>query len=533
MRSASVRRLFVALVAVTALYRFSLLGHGATAFVDETFYFTSVKALESLATGDLRGAVADIAQSRGRNGAAILQLPVAALQAIPAHFGEPASNLRSLLIPTSVNVAVTLLSLYFVFSIGVILCGNEAAALVAAVVYASLVNSNIYVRHVLPYDLALCTALLALWLSLTRPRAPGLPIWTGALTGLALTIYTGYYLLCGVLGVTILWQAWTSGTRKDALRFAAIFAASSAAVLIATELLFRLGGLSYLGSLRDVHRDIVFTSYDDGWGFLPAYLLDVERLSGVVLVAGAVAYACRLALLIRQGALRPIDRLMLPMLVAWAAQSSHLNAIPLFGRMIHPWMPVMAWMLADSLAAVGRAQARAFACASVVGMALMSWAFAASEYWPLKYPPDVLYEKGIDTAQLSRDQMLCELYPGTSYASPAPLNRTTRAPYADDRDYILLNFCQALPAVTRPRTTSTIPAGATLLFDGPHWMTYPAYAYEGLIKVDRDAIRKDGYRLEVFRAPAQMRSDQGAPLRSRSAAIGGAARPSTPPDHAN
>jgi len=115
----------------------------------------------------------------------------------------------------------------------------------------------------------------------------------------------------------------------------------------------------------------------------------------------------------------------------------------------------------------------------------------------------VLYEKGIDTGRLSRDHMLCELYPGSSYASPAPRHRGTRAPYTDDSDYILVNFCQALPAVTRPKVPATIPAGAALLFDGPHWMTYPAYAYEGLSKVDRDAIARDDYRLEVFRAPAR------------------------------
>jgi|SRR5712672_2208733 len=60
------RRLFLVLVILTAAYRFSLLGRGAQAFVDETLYFTSVKAL--------------------------LQPPVVALQAIPAHYGVPASK---------------------------------------------------------------------------------------------------------------------------------------------------------------------------------------------------------------------------------------------------------------------------------------------------------------------------------------------------------------------------------------------------------------------------------------------------------
>src|SRR5438132_7471961 len=156
------RRLFAVLLILTAIYRFSLLGRGALAFVDETFYFTSVKALQSLSAGDVRGAISDISMSRGRNGAAIIQMPVAALQAIPAHFGVPASNLRSLLIPTACNVIVSLLSLYFVFRLGVILSGNDVAALAAATLCAFLINTNIYLRHLLPYDWALGAGLLAL-----------------------------------------------------------------------------------------------------------------------------------------------------------------------------------------------------------------------------------------------------------------------------------------------------------------------------------------------------------------------------------
>ena len=498
------RRLFAVLLILTAIYRFSLLGHGALAFVDETFYFTSVKALQSLSAGDVRGAIADIAMSRGRNGAAIVEMPVAALQAIPARFGVPASNLRSLLIPTTCNVLVTLLSLFLVFRIGMILSGDELAALAGAAAYAFLVNSNVYVRHVLPYDWALSAGLLALWLSLTRPRTNGLAVVTGALTGVVLTIYTGYYPLCGVLGVAILWDTWANATsRRDAVRFAILFALSSAAVVLAMELLFRAGGLSYIDSLRGVRRDIVFTSYDDGWVFLVNYLLDVERLSGLVLILGSFVYAWRLLLRIRRGVLRPIDRLMLPAVAAWAVQATssiHLNAIPLFGRLIHPWMPFLAWMLADALTYAPASQRRN-AFGGVAAAVAISWAAAAWQYVPLRYPADVLYGMGIDTTKLSADQKLCELYPGTSYTSPGPIDRVTNAPYTDDSNYLLLNFCQALPEVPRPRQTAAIPANATRLFDGPHWMSFPAYAYEGLIKADREAMRRENYRMQVYRTP--------------------------------
>jgi hypothetical protein len=44
-----------------------------------------------------------------------------------------------------------------------------------------------------------------------------------------------------------------------------------------------------------------------------------------------------------------------------------------------------------------------------------------------------------------------------------------------------------------------VPAGATRLFDGPHWMSFPAYADEGLIGADREAMKKEDYRLQVYR----------------------------------
>src|SRR5438552_278750 len=124
---------------------------------------------------------------------------------------------------TACNVIVTLVSLFLVFRIGVILSGDENAALAGATAYAFLVNSNVYLRHLLPYDWALSVGLIALWLSLTRPRTNVLAVVTGALTGVVLTIYTGSYSLCGVLGVAILWEPWEcAASRREAARLAVL-----------------------------------------------------------------------------------------------------------------------------------------------------------------------------------------------------------------------------------------------------------------------------------------------------------------------
>jgi hypothetical protein len=106
--------------------------------------------VQALAAGRLREALGHIATNLARPGATLIRLPVAALQAVPLAFGVAASNPRSLLIPQVFNVAVSLVILYFFFEICLILCENATTALIAALVYALLVSTNLYVRHCCP-----------------------------------------------------------------------------------------------------------------------------------------------------------------------------------------------------------------------------------------------------------------------------------------------------------------------------------------------------------------------------------------------
>ena len=496
--------LFVLLLAVVGVYRLTLLDRGALAFVDETGYFKSVMVLQALGAGDVPGALAHIATNFARPGATLLQLPVATLQAIPFAFGVAASNPRSLLIPAIFNVLISLATLYFFLSTCFVLCGEAAAVLTAGVVYALLVNSNLYIRHMLPYDWALCVGACALWLAVTRRRTAGLAAATGLLTGASVTIYPGYYLLAPVLGLAIAGQTWSDGPRR-AVQFAAVFAAAVAMVIGATELLCRAGGVSYIGSARALSRTIGMGSFDEGWTFLPAYLVQVERLPGVTLLAGTATALLRVGSGLRRGELRPMGWLLLPALGGWAwqaASSAQWHSMVLYGRLIHPWMLFMAWALGDALAAIDRVALRATVCAVVVTGSVVSWAPSAGAYYRLAYPSDVLYWLRIDTTRLPPDRMRCELVPGTSYASPGPLDRATRYPYSAASNYLLINFCQALPTLPRPRTRAEIREGATLLYDGPHWMTFPAYGFEGLLPADRDAIVREGYRVRAYRLSA-------------------------------
>jgi hypothetical protein len=494
------RRIVLLLVLVGA-FRLSLLGRGAMSFLDETWYYKSALALQLFQAGRPSAAFEQIASTNGRPGAAVVSLIPAAMQGIPFAFGVSPSNPWSLMIPTTLNVAVSLVTVFLFFRVCLeLLAGDRWIAITAAAVYSLLVNTNMYVRHMLPYDWALAAAVYALWLAISRPSNARIAFRIGLLAGSVVAIYPGYYMLAGIPAVVMVSGDAPAGWTQR-WRAAAGFAAGAVTVVGAFECVCRLGGISYVGSVMTLGRTITQGSFDEGWVFLPTYMIQVERYTGAALLVGTAAYVARAGSAIARGEFpRRIDWLILPALTAWLYQavgSAQGHTMVLYGRLIHPWMMFLVLALADAIAWVRPRGVRLALCGAAVCTAVLTLATAVPAYYRLAYPADVLYRFGVNTALLPAGRMRCELDPVYSYASPAPLNRRTGYPYQKRADYLLINFCQGTPA-PRARTAAPIDRRATLLYRAPHFMTFPAYGFEGLSPGDRRSMRERAYDVIVY-----------------------------------
>jgi uncharacterized membrane protein YdcZ (DUF606 family) len=313
-------------------------------------------------------------------------------------------------------------------------------------------------------------------------------------------IYPGYYLLAVIPGVVLSGQQGAGG-RPHRWRAAAGFVAGAIAVVTAFECLCRLGGISYVASVMTLGRTITQGSFDEGWVFLPKYLIQVERYTGAALLIGATMFVVRAGSAIAQGMFpRRIDWLILPALAAWlcqAAGSAQGHTMVLYGRLIHPWMIFLVLALADVVASVRPHGARLALCGAAICTAAVSLATTAPAYYRLAYPADVLYKLGIDTASVPASHMRCELDPVYSYASPAPLNRRTGYPYRKSGDYLLINFCQGTPP-PEEHAAPPIDRRTTLVYRAPHFMTFPAYGFEGLAPEHRRSMRERAYDVVAY-----------------------------------
>jgi len=480
-----------ALLILAGAYRVSLLGRGAVAFVDETLYFKAAMALRALAAGDLRAAVYDLVTNNARPGAALLALVPTSLQTAAFAAGYPVTHPTSLLIPTACNVAVSLAVVWLLYRLCVLFTdGDTTVALMAAAVYAMLPSSNAYIRHLFPYDWALAVALCALWLTVSRPMTRRRALAIACLAGSVVVIYPGDYPLAAVLGVALV----------AACAPIALVAAGLAAPLLVTEALARWAGFSYFASARALSATITGGSFDEGWSFLPRYLLNVDGAGGLVLIAAALACAVVLATeAIRARRMRIVHWILAAAAAGWIGQAllaSVARKMVLYGRLIHPWIAMLAIALAVALHAIRTPMAKRIIGLAAVGLSLVGFAVSAREYARVAYPRAVLHRFAIDAKSVPTERNLCEFLTTQVYDAPLPA-RTDGPPRRGDR-LLLINMCQGDPVSGH---AVSVPADATVLFDAPHFERYAAYQFEGYTPEQRDALAARDYRVAIYQLP--------------------------------
>lgn len=481
-------------------YRLSLLGRGAFAFPDEGLYNNAVAAVLDLKSFHLRDVLSDIATCDSRPADAVVRMIPAALQVVTHAFGVPVTNPLAMLIPTGFNVIMSLITMYFFYRICLLLFdGDETIALTAVTVHALLVNTNLYIRHLLPMDSALAVTTFALWLTLARPTMRWLGISVGALAALTVTLYPGYYLLGGFVCVVAIVQQIPMNWKR-AFAVAVGCAVGGGAVIVVFEVMSIIGGHPYIWLAVRFSGSIKQGAFDEGWVFLPDYLIRVERAIGVVLLGTLLLYSLRTWLEFRrEGRIRPIQRVLLPAvaaLVLQAIMSYHFQRFVIYGRLLHPWFIFLVIILADSIVWVRNRAARFRLCLAVVATAVLSVLPSAYDYYRLAYPMDILYALGIDTKK--PHDVLAEMTVLYQYTSPAPLNVETNYPYVSNVRRTLVNFCIG----TAPFRPLPDPPGSVPIYSGPHFLSFRAYGYEGLLPADRAEMASGRYRVRVLDVPS-------------------------------
>ncbi|OUJ73636.1 hypothetical protein BXP70_11620 [Hymenobacter crusticola] len=507
--------------------RLSFVGHGAMAFPDEERYYQSVEAIKSFSKGDLRAVGAHLVQTQGRPGDALLRLLPAAMQGIWYTVGGPGPhNPTSLLIPVLFTYGVSVLSLLLFYRLARMLLPTQVAALLSTLLYACLVNSNVYIRHILPYELGLCSFLgLLVWLVRAQQQGRILTLkqtWAlGVGAAFTVAIYPGYFfapiILLAVMVSPLLKEPISalSATHHKFPSFKVVvcfFGIGALSMLAILEVLALLTGVSYLQACQELlsvqASTITQGDFQESFSFLFKYLFEVEGALGVLLLM-LVGYglASRLYKMVRRRKRVPKVELsssnalylaVLAAFLAYAALGFWGHKLVFYGRVLHFFLPfIVLFAVASACSWKSMAlRVRPLVAAFLIGVALYSFGRFALQYREVVYPLDLLASPALRLVQqntLFRNQMNASDN-DDYYIARQNLAHTEGA----QGEAILLNFSFLYPIVGPGCNEVRIPAGFHQVFAAPHFLTIPAYGFEGFLPKERALLQQCQYQCKVF-----------------------------------
>ncbi len=532
--SATTTRLLTAIWSVLLLLRLALLGHGALVDYDERRYFQSFEALRAAAHGNWQACAYALSMVDARPVDALWRCVPAAGQLLLARYaGWDIYTFPSLLLPTLLNWVATVAAAWFFLRICQrLLAGAVAArqwALVAAILYASLINTSIYVRHVLPYDGALLLFLGLLYWVLRQPAAPSGWFWgwLGVGAGLLWLLYPGYYAGPVLLVAPLL--DWRRPVAWALARFGSLLAlgVGFVAPLLLAEGLSRVGGAPPFWAVSyDLSLHILQGDPAEGYTFWLKYLWQVEGALGMWLLALlllAVGQAGQrisrqgLVILVPQTPQQKVLAAALLLFLVHATAAAVGHRIVWYGRLLHLYLPFLVLVGVSALAALPRLAWAAMAGVSSCLLGLISYGFFFVAYQRVAYPTDIIAQYQLNCLP-ARQLLHCEevrvaddlrFQPkGLRMAAPAQC-----PPPPGDSLTVLINFALLYPLT--PGSHQAVPTfGPTtrVIFDGLHYRAFPPYDFEGLTPGERAETWRRGFRLRVLRVATILAKPQAALL---------------------
>jgi hypothetical protein len=487
-------------VLVLGIARLACVDRGAFSLPDETRYSRALVMFEALRHGEFRLACADLAEVHARPLAVVLWLIPAAGQTLLAEVGIPFGDPLSLRVPTTFNVIVSLLLSLALYRLALrLLDGRSLAALACVAVHGLLANSNLYLRHLFPYDMALLLLLLAL-LQAARPQlALRGALFAGALAALGFTCYPGYYMLVPVAAALVLVGP-TSAEIRRRLPLLASFAAGALAVLLLFEGLFRLGGNSYVAQAGALSGTVNQGSYSEGFTFGLKYLLANELPIGPVLIALGALHVGATLRAPRDPArrLRPETVVLGAALLAYLAHACMVQfaqSMVFVGRLLHGYAP---FLVLAAVAAVYRFPQRLQRplLLTLVSLAAVGALRFGHGFTRLGYPRDVLYELQVNTSGFDPGQWVHESSPCSLFHSPPGCGE-----FVPRGRLRLVNACLQSFYYDSDFRPHELPAGARVLWRGPHFQSFPAYWFEEFTIEMRHKLAERRYELIVYELP--------------------------------
>ena len=359
--------------------------------------------------------------------------------------------------------------------------------------------------------------LLSLWIVARHGDRTQVKHWilTGLISGFGLAVYPAYYSFPGgVLLVILLTRGKAPYVGLSWGRFyaAILFGITVLSVMFFYEVISRVGDVSYLATARLMSGTITQGEFSEGYTFLPKYFVEIEGAIGIVLLVGALVWLVALLMRIRRHETISRSQCLLAACCAiwciiylvYATQSTVLHKMAFTGRYGRMYFPFVVWMGIAVLTFVSGLMLKRILFSVILLTSLITFWRYAIEYRNLAYPVNVLYENGIRWEDVVSENKIYEkeklhqewivTVPGKGIFKEAPY--ITRS--GEDR-FIFLNFTYFdMYGDTSHKPAYIPPEGAHTLYQGLHFLSFPASQFEGFTINQREELNERKFKVAIY-----------------------------------
>lgn len=389
-----------------AIYRVSLTRTGHFFWGDEIRYLRAGEMIDDVARGEYCLAAGRMFQSLGRPGFILISAVPTLISRIS--YDAPSNPLEPFDIAAVCNVLVSIGVTIMIYLLARGWRWPRAYALLAAVVYSLLAQSNVWIRHLVPYNHSLLMFLSALWL-ITRVahektrRWPTLTlVLAGMLSAFGFATYPGHYMFAAINFVCVLVGPQITTNRADEangetvslLRSGTVprvtaFAAGGMVTVSLFEGLARFAGTTWVGSGGQFSPTMGL--FSEGYAFAWHYLSEAEGVIGHLLTLGFAAYAVRL-LLLRERTIAAVAILSaIACYLAHATLGVVFHKTVFYGRILLMYLPFIVFGAIAAIMTMKSLRRRYAVIGAVLIASTASFVNFGVKYARLTYPADLWY----------------------------------------------------------------------------------------------------------------------------------------------
>jgi len=502
---------FICIIIIT-ISNLNLIGEGFFGLVDEFRYAHSRKAITSALDRDFMQASKELFSTEGRPGDAVIKIIPNAIQFISGKILH-LTNIEGKIYYNNTwplfifNYITFLFILFFHYKLSKHIFQNTMFTLLSVLVYLSLTNSHLYLRHALPYDTSLLILYYVVYKIIILIDTNRLTFINsfllGSLSYFGYLVYPGYIPL--FLASALILFFYHFKTDQFFLKFKAgfLFAMGSVVCLFVFEGLSRLGSGSYIDDALRLSTTIIQGSFEESFSFLFKYFLQVEGITGIFLILFLVLFIALLFYDISRNKLRnnsTITTLFLIIFfvfVSYASFGYFLKKFVFYGRLLHQFFPFICIFSIYALRKIifSFSYYKLLVVLTAI-IFIVDFAYKFIEYRSYAYPRDIEL-KILKSGKFSDINYFCE-YEHCRNIFPNYVSKEFNKNINGD-SITLINFCYFAP-VYDVTTSKPFKSGtySFLVFSKPHFLKFKAYQYEGFNIEERNNIDQMDLKLKIY-----------------------------------